>query len=66
MFLKVRFQICCCLWGSTEVGPVNLEIPYCSLFPLVAFVLSHDVVAKIIRNVDVRIHVKLELQEIAC
>ena len=45
---------------------MNLEIPYCSLLPLVAFVLSHDVVAKIIRNVDVRIHVKLELQEIAC
>ena len=43
------------------MGPVNLEITYFNLLLLVAFVLKRNV-----RNIDVRIRVKLELQEIGC
>ena len=45
---------------------MNLVIPYFSLLLLVAFVLKHNVDEKYIRNIDVRTHVKLELQEIGC
>ena len=43
------------------MGPVNLEITYFNLLLLVAFVLKRNM-----RNIDVRIHVKLELHEIGC
>ena len=46
-------------------GSVNLDISYFSLLLLVAFVLKHNV-KKNMLNIDVRIHVKLELQEIGC
>ena len=59
MFLQVRFQICCYLWGSTGVGPVNRDILYFSLLLLVAFVLKHNVNEKNMRNIDVRIHADL-------
>ena len=45
---------------------MNLDIPYFNLLLLVAFVLKHNVDEKNMRNTDVRIHVKLELQEIGC
>ena len=45
---------------------MNLDVPYFSLLLLVAFVLKHNVDEKNMRNIDVRIHVKLELQEIGC
>ena len=48
------------------MGAVNLDIPHFSLLLLVAFVLKHNVDEKNMRNIDVRIHVKLELQEIGC
>ena len=43
------------------MGAVNLDIPYFSLLLLVAFVLKHNVDEKNMRNIDVRIHVKLEV-----
>ena len=48
------------------MGPANLDVPGFSLLLLVAFVLKHNVDEKNMRNIDVRIHVKLELQEIGC
>ena len=48
------------------MGSVNLDIPYFSLLYLVTFVLKHNVDEKNMRNIDVRIHVKLELQEVGC
>ena len=48
------------------MGAVNLDIPYLSLLLLIAFVLAHNVDDENMRNIDVRIHVKLELQEIGC
>ena len=56
----------CYLWGSRGVGSVNLDIPYFGLLYLVTFVLKHNVDEKNMRNIDVRIHVKLELQELGC
>ena len=44
----------------------NLGIPDFSLLFLVALVLKHNVDGKNMQNIDVRIHVKLELQEIGC
>ena len=49
--------------GVKGVGSVNLDIPYFSLLCLVAFVLKHNVDAQNMQNIDVRIHVKPELQE---
>ena len=48
------------------MGSANIDIPYFSLLYLVAFVLKHNVDEKTMRNIDVRIHGKLELQEIGC
>ena len=45
---------------------MNLDIPYFSLLLLVAFVLKNDVDEKNMRNIDVKIHLKVELQEIGC
>ena len=41
---------------------MNLDIPYFSLLSLVAFLLGHNVDEKSMRNIDVRIHVKLEVK----
>ena len=43
------------------VGVVNLDIPYLSLLLLVVF-LEHNVDEKNMRNIDIRIHVKLEVK----
>ena len=48
------------------MGPVNLNIPYFNLLLFVTFVLKHSVDGKNMRKTDVRIHVKLGLQEIGC
>ena len=40
---------------------MNLDIPYFSLLLLVAILLKHNVDEKNMRNIDVRIHVKLEV-----
>ena len=48
------------------MGSANIDITYFSLLYLVAFVLKHNVDEKTMRNIDVRIHGKLELQEIGC
>ena len=48
------------------MGSRNLDIPYFSLLYFVTFVLKHNVDEKNMRSIDVRIHVKLELQEIRC
>ena len=45
---------------------MNLDIPYFSLLFFVAFVHKHSVDEKNIQNIDFRVHVKLELQEIGC
>ena len=45
---------------------MNLDVPYFSLLLHVAFVLTHNADEKNMQNIDVRIHVKLELQEIKC
>ena len=42
------------------LGPVNLDMPYFSLLLLEAFALLN------LQNIDGRIHLKLELQEIEC
>ena len=55
--------MCCYLWGPRG-GAVNLDIPYFSLLLLVAFVFKHNLDDKNMRNIDVIIHLKLELQEI--
>ena len=52
ILLRVRFQICCQLWGLMGLGVVNLDMPYFSLLLLVAlvyfyFVLKHSVDEKI-------------------
>ena len=39
---------------------MNLNIPYFNLLLLVAFVLKYNADEKNMRNIDVRIHVKLE------
>ena len=52
--------------GAGGGGAVNLDIHYFSLLYLVTFVLKHNADEKNMRNIDVRIHVKLELQEIGC
>ena len=46
--------------GGGVLGPVNLDMPYFSLLLLEAFVLLN------LQNIDGRIHLKLELQEIEC
>ena len=43
------------------VGVMNLDIPCFSLLLLVAILLKHNVDEKNMRNIDVRIHVKLEV-----
>ena len=48
------------------MGAVNLDIPHFSLLLLVAFVLKHNVDEKNMQNIDVKMHLKLELQEIGC
>ena len=48
------------------MGPANLDVPGFSLLLLVAFVLKHNVDEKNMRNIDVKMHLKLELQEIGC
>ena len=48
------------------MGVVALDIPYFSFVLFVDFVLKHNVDEKNMRNIDVRIHVKLELQEVGC
>ena len=48
--------------GNEGVEPANLDIPYFNLLLLVAFVLKYNIDEKNVRNTDVRIHVKLELQ----
>ena len=40
---------------------MNLDIPYFSLLLLVAILLKHNVDEKNMGNIDVRIHVKLEV-----
>ena len=40
---------------------MNLDMPYFSLLLLVAILLKHNVDEKNMRNIDVRIHVKLEV-----
>ena len=40
---------------------MNLDTPYFSLLLLVAILLKHNVDEKNMRNIDVRIHVKLEV-----
>ena len=40
---------------------MNLDIPYFSLLLLVAILLKHNVDEKNMRNIDVSIHVKLEV-----
>ena len=47
IFLQVRFQICCYLWGLMMVGVVNHDIPYFSLLLFVAFVVKHNLDEKI-------------------
>ena len=68
MSLQARFQICCYLLGPRGIGAINFDIriPYFSFLVLVAFVLEHNVDEKNMRNIDVRIHVKLELLETGC
>ena len=48
------------------MGCVNLDILYFSLPFLVVFVLKHNVDENNMRNINVRIHVKVKLQEIGC
>ena len=48
--------------GAEWVGVVNLDIPYLSLLLLVTFLLEHNVDEKNMRNIDIRIHVKLEVK----
>ena len=64
--LQVRFQVCYYIWESRGAGVVNLGISYFSLLLIVYFALKHNVAEKNMRNIDGRIHVKLELQEIGC
>ena len=45
---------------------MNLDILYFSLPFLVVFVLKHNVDENNMRNINARIHVKVELQEIGC
>ena len=45
---------------------MNPNIPYFNLLLRVAFVLKHNVDEKNMRNIDVKMHLKLELQEIGC
>ena len=61
IFLQVRFKTCCYLWVLKGVAVMNLDIPYFSLLLLVAILLKHNVDEKNMRNIDVRIHVKLEV-----
>ena len=42
---------------------MNLDIPYFIWLLLVVFMLEHNVDKKSMRNIDVRIHVKLEVKE---
>ena len=56
----------CHLWGPRGLGNVNLDIPYFSLLFFAAFLLKHSVDEKNLQNIDFRIHLKLELQEIGC
>ena len=44
------------------MGVVNPDIPYFSLLLLVAFLHEHNVYEKSMRNIDVRIHVKLGVE----
>ena len=44
------------------VGVVNLDIPYFRLLLFVAFLLEHNLDEKSMRNIDVRIHVNLEVK----
>ena len=48
------------------MGAENLDILYFSLPFLVVFVLKHNVDENNMRNINVRIHVKVKLQEIGC
>ena len=41
---------------------VNLDIPYFRLLLFAAFLLEHNLDEKNMRNIDVRIHVKLEMK----
>ena len=48
------------------MGAENLDILYFSLLFLLVFVLKHNVDENNVRNINVRIHVKVKLQEIGC
>ena len=52
--------------GPEGSGVLNCDIPYYSLLLHVAFALKHKFTRKNLRNVDVRIHMKLELLERGC
>ena len=43
------------------MGPVILDRPYFSLLLLVAFIIKHNVDEKNMRNIEIRVHVRLEL-----
>ena len=45
---------------------MNLDILYFSLRFLLVLVLEHNVDENNMRNINVRIHIKVELQEIGC
>ena len=45
---------------------MNLDILYFSLPFLVVFVLKYNVDEKNMQNINIRIHVKVELQVIGC
>ena len=53
---------CCYLWWPRGVAVMNLDIPYFSLLLVVAFLLKHNVDEKNMRNIEIRIHVKLEVK----
>ena len=50
IFLQIRFQVWCYLWGPRRAGAVNLHIPCFSLLLLVAFVFKHNVDEKTIEK----------------
>ena len=52
--------------GGVEAMNFDISIPYFCFLVLVAFALKHNVDENNTRNIDVRIHIKLELQEIGC
>ena len=54
------------LLGTEGVGAVNLDILYFSLPFLVVFVLKYNVDEKNMQNINIRIHVKVELQVTGC